>query len=105
MRFIETPIFTREIQQHLDDEDYRSLQLALLFRPEQGALIKGSGGLRKIRWIAEGRGKRGGCRIIYYWDKEDKTIYMLFAYSKSRQEDLTQNQIKLLGQLVRKEFK
>lgn len=105
MRFIETPIFTKEIQRHLDDEDYRSLQLALLFRPEQGALIKGSGGLRKIRWVAKGRGKRGGCRIIYYSDKEDETIYMLFAYSKSRQGDLTQSQIKILGQLVREELK
>jgi hypothetical protein len=104
MRFIETPIFTREISAFLTDEEYRSLQLALLFRPEQGVLIPGSGGLRKLRWRFHGKGKRGGCRVIYYWDKQD-AIYMLFVYPKSKQEDLTPAQIKLLGKLVREEFK
>jgi hypothetical protein len=64
MRFIETPIFTRAVDDLLDDEQYRSLQLALLLRPESGALIPGMGGLRKIRWSLKGKGKRGGCRII-----------------------------------------
>ena len=50
----------------VDDESYRALQVALALRPEQGALIQGSGRLRKIRWAASGRGKRGGVRIIYY---------------------------------------
>ena len=104
MRFIETPIFTREIGAFLSDEEYRSLQLALLFRPEQGAVIPGSGGLRKLRWGFRGKGKRGGCRIIYYWDKRE-TIYMLFVYPKSKQEDLTPAQVKLLAKLVREEFK
>ncbi len=104
MRLIETPIFTREASTFLTDEEYPSLQLALLFRPEQGVLIPGSGGLRKLRWGFRGKGKRGGCRVIYYWDKQD-TIYMLFVYPKSKQEDLTPAQIKLLGKLVREEFK
>jgi mRNA-degrading endonuclease RelE of RelBE toxin-antitoxin system len=104
MRFIETPIFTREIGAFFSDEEYRSLQLALLFRPEQGAVIPGSGGLRKLRWGFRGKGKRGGCRIIYYWDKQE-TIYMLFVYPKSKQEDLTPAQVKLLAKLVREEFK
>jgi mRNA-degrading endonuclease RelE of RelBE toxin-antitoxin system len=104
MRFIETPIFTREVSTFLTDEEYRSLQLALLFRPEQGVLIPGSGGLRKLRWGFHGKGKRGGCRVIYYWDKQD-TIYMLFVYPKGKQEDLTPAQIKVLSKLVREEFK
>jgi len=104
MRFIETPIFTREISAFFSDEEYRSLQLALLFRPEQGAVIPGSGGLRKLRWGFRGKGKRGGCRIIYYWDKQE-IIYMLFVYPKSKQEDLTPAQVKLLAKLVREEFK
>jgi hypothetical protein len=64
MRFIETSIFTEELQHLLEDEEYRALQLALLFRPEQGVLIPGSGGLRKIRWSQKGKGKRAGCRVI-----------------------------------------
>ncbi|MDP3768351.1 MAG: hypothetical protein Q8S13_10075, partial [Dehalococcoidia bacterium] len=63
MRFVETPVFTAAVTSLLSDEEYRQLQLALLIRPEQGALIRGSGGLRKLRWGARGRGKRGGVRV------------------------------------------
>ena len=105
MRFVETPVFTRTIRELMDDDDYRRLQLALFFRPEQGAVIRGSGGLRKIRWGARDAGKRGGVRIIYFWHKEDEAIYMLLAYSKHAQEDLTPAQLKTLGRLVREEFK
>ena len=105
MRFIETPIFTKELQNFLTEEDHRSLQLALLFRPEQGKIIQGSGGLRKIRWGTKGSGKRGGCRVIYYWDKKSETIYMLLVYLKSKQEYLTKAQMKILSRLVKEEFK
>lgn len=105
MRFVETSIFTEEVQNLLEEEEYRALQLALLFRPEQGAVIKGSGGLRKIRWGAKGKGKRGGCRIIYYLDKPQEIIYMLFPYEKSAQADLSPQQLKILSRLVKEEFK
>lgn len=105
MRFVETPIFTEEVRDLLGEEVYRALQLALLFRPEQGALIKGSGGLRKIRWGAKGKGKRGGCRIIYYLDKPQDVIFMLFAYPKSAQAELSPAQIRTLSKLVKEEFK
>jgi hypothetical protein len=105
MRFVETPVFTKTIHELMDDDDYRRLQLALLFRPEQGAVIRGGGGLRKIRWGARDTGKRGGVRVIYFWHKADEAIYMLLAYSKHSQEDLTPSQIKTLSRLVREEFK
>ena|SRR5687767_4145699 len=105
MRFVETPVFTRLITAALDDDQYRTLQLALVLRPEQGALIRGSGGLRKLRWALSGRGKRGGARIIYYWHRASETFYMLFVYTKQEQGDLTPEQARQLGHLVRKEFK
>jgi len=105
MRFVETAIFTRQVAEALDDDQYRMLQLALVLRPEQGAVIRGSGGLRKLRWAVAGRGKRGGARIIYYWYRASETFYMLFLYPKQEQGDLTPAQAKQLGQLVRKEFK
>lgn len=104
MRFVETPIFTRTLKVLAPDEDYRALQLALMLRPEQGAVIQGSGGLRKIRWGGSGRGKSGGIRIIYYWDKPHEAFFMLLAYSKNEQEDLTSAQLRLLSRLVREEF-
>ena len=96
MRFVETPIFTNRIKHLLDEDDYRALQTALLLRPEQGPVIKSSGGLRKIRWALKGSGKRGGIRIIYYWHPGDEIFYMLFAYQKSSQGDLTPSQLRTL---------
>ncbi len=79
MEFIETPIFTRLILELLTDDEYRVLQCTLAKRPESGDLIKGSGGLRKIRVAAKGKGKSGGVRVIYYWITAKGQIYMLLA--------------------------
>ena len=104
MRFVETPVFTRALQGHLDDERYRQLQIALILRPEQGLVIPGSGGLRKVRWAAPGTGKRGGLRVIYYWAAREEAFYMLYVYAKSDQGDLTPTQARQLGRVVREEF-
>ncbi len=105
MRFVETPVFTRALKRLIDDEAYRRLQIALMLRPEQGAVIRGSGGLRKLRWSTLDTGKRGGLRVIYYWAAEESVFYMLFVYCKTEQGDLTAAQVKILGRLVREEFK
>ncbi len=104
MRFVETPVFTRDLVELLDDEEFRSLQLALLLRPELGPMIRGSGGLRKLRWAGQGRGKRGGLRVIYFWDEASETFYMLYVHPKNQQEDLTAEQLHVLGRLIREEF-
>jgi mRNA-degrading endonuclease RelE of RelBE toxin-antitoxin system len=74
MRFLETQIFTKLIKRSFHDDEYRTLQAALLLRPEQGRLMPGTGGLRKIRWGGKGHGKSGGFRIIYFWDKGSETF-------------------------------
>ncbi len=101
MRFVETPVFTASVRRLLDEEQYRALQLG----PEQGQLIPGGAGLRKIRWGAEGRGKRAGVRTIYHWAVEEHVCYMLYVYGKNEQGDLTPAQTKALARLVREEFK
>lgn len=62
--FIETKLFTRLVQDYLTDDEYRELQTMLIEQPEAGDVIPGSGGVRKVRWRAPGRGKRGGYRVI-----------------------------------------
>jgi hypothetical protein len=89
----------------MSDDDYRELQFALLLRPEAGDLIRGGGGLRKVRWGLPGTGKRGGLRLIYYWRKAEDHIYMLLLYRKSRQEDLTPQQLRILRKLVKENLK
>jgi mRNA-degrading endonuclease RelE of RelBE toxin-antitoxin system len=105
MRFVETPVFTAAIRRHLDDEQYRRLQVALMLRPEQGPVIQGSGGLRKVRWAMTGAGKRGGLRVIYYWAPAERAFYMLYAYTKAEQGDLTAGQVRQLSRVAREEFK
>ena len=105
MVFVETIIFSKLLAGYLDDDEYRRLQVALMLRPEQGPVIRGSGGLRKVRWAKAGGGKRGGVRVIYYWLPADQVFYMLYVFSKNEQGDLTPNQIRTLGRLVREEFK
>jgi mRNA-degrading endonuclease RelE of RelBE toxin-antitoxin system len=105
MLFVETLVFTDLVSRGLDDDEYRALQLSLALRPEQGPVIPGSGGLRKIRWAAKGGGKRGGFRVIYFWDKPSARCYMLYLYKKSEQGDLTPAQIRVLARLVREEFR
>lgn len=105
MKIVETSVFTKYLKTLLSEEDYRKLQNEIVLNPEKGKLIRGSGGLRKIRWAIPGKGKSGGVRIIYYWAKPQEIILMLLIYSKKEQDDLSNEQLKILKSLVEKEFK
>jgi hypothetical protein len=105
MVIFETSIFTKKIIALLNDEEYRILQNILVERPDSGDIIQGSGGIRKIRWGASGRGKRGGARVIYYWATEHDQIFMLYAYAKNERDDLTKDQLSILRAIVVAEFK
>lgn len=104
MEFLETPVFTKLITKLISDEEYHLLQLQLSVRPESGDIIRNSGGIRKIRWAGSGRGKRGGIRVIYYFLKEDSQIFLLYAYPKSKKDDLSADQIKQLETLVEEQL-
>ena len=86
--FIETRLFTRLVQEYLDDDEYRELQKGLMENPETGNIIPGSGGLRKVRWRAPGRGKRSGYRVIYYARLRQGVILMLTMYPKNVAENI-----------------
>lgn len=100
MEIIETPIFTKIILTLLPNGLYQELQKVLILKPDVGKIITGSGGIRKLRWSIPGKGKRGGIRVIYYWYTPQSKILMLYAYSKSKQEDLTTEQLKILKNLL-----
>jgi len=100
MTFKETSVFTRQIGALIPDDDYREFQQELIFNPKAGDVIKGSGGLRKIRWRSAAKGKRGGIRIIYYWYVADKEIYLLLAYGKNEKANLSTKETGILKSLV-----
>ncbi|MDT8376863.1 MAG: type II toxin-antitoxin system RelE/ParE family toxin [Mariprofundaceae bacterium] len=104
MVIFETSVFARQIKALMHDDAYAEFQAELADRPDAGATIPGSGGIRKVRIAAKGHGKRGGARVIYYWAVPDNQIFMLLAYAKNEQADLTRDQIKILKALVEEEF-
>lgn len=104
MVFIETPIFTKLIQSLLTDDELKQLQAYLIECPSAGNLLKGGGGLRKLRWARQGTGKSGGIRTIYYWANKDEQIFFVFAYPKAKTEALSSEQLVQLAKVVKEEF-
>jgi mRNA-degrading endonuclease RelE of RelBE toxin-antitoxin system len=102
MVFVESVQFNQRRERYLSDEDFASIQADLVNRPRCGAVIKGTGGLRKLRvqLPSRGRGKRGGARIIYLHLPDRSRIHLLTIYGKEHTDDLTQEQKKTLKQLA-----
>ncbi len=98
--FIETSWFTKRVSELLSDEEYAKLQWRLIEFPEAGVVIPGSGGIRKIRQSAKGKGTRGGARVIYYLAVSREQIFMLDIYAKNEKADLTVTQLRELKKLV-----
>ncbi|MCS6910642.1 MAG: type II toxin-antitoxin system RelE/ParE family toxin [Anaerolineales bacterium] len=88
----------------MTDDEYRKLQSLLANHPTIGAVIPGSGGLRKVRWGLRGRGKQGGVRVIYYWAARQAKLLMLLVYPKNERDDLSAEQLRVLRSIVEKEF-
>jgi len=86
--FIESKLFSRLVGEYLTDDEYARLQATLIEAPESGALVPGSGGVRKLRWAQPGRGKRGGIRVIYYAKTREGVIWMLTIYAKNEEESI-----------------
>ena len=88
----ETTRFSKRLSKRLEDDDYAKLQRYMAETPDAGALIKGGGGIRKLRFALPGHGKSGGVRVIYYWSVGRELILLLDIYAKNEQADLTDDQ-------------
>ena len=58
--------------------------------PEDGDIIAGTGGVRKIRWAAKGKGKRGGVRVIYYYHSDNMPLILITGFAKNEMENISQ---------------
>ncbi|MCP5093938.1 MAG: transcriptional regulator [Chloroflexi bacterium] len=101
MVFIETSIFTKQIGNYLSDDEYLGFQKFLLKYPDSGKIIRGTGGVRKIRWRLPGRGKSGGLRIIYFWQVNNDEIWLLTIYGKSEKDIIPAHILKKIAEEIK----
>ena len=88
--FVQTAEFTKQWSAlGFDDDDLRQLELVLLQNPKSGPVMKGTGGLRKMRFAFENRGKSGSVRVCYVDFVLAETIYLITCYSKDKKDNLT----------------
>lgn len=99
--FIElTPFVKAWETMNMDDSDLRRLESLILSNPEGGDIIQGSGGARKIRFQAQGKGKRGGARVIYVDFFRSERVYLITAYPKSEKSNLSPREIGIIKDII-----
>jgi len=94
MEYIESPLFNKLLSSYFTDDEYAGFQWHLSLHPKSGDVIVGSGGLRKIRWMTKGQGKRSGVRIIYYYKSKEEQIWLLTIYAKNEAENIPASVLK-----------
>ena len=100
LTFVETRLFTSLVHRYLSDDEYAGLQHALADNRDAGDVIRGSGGVRKLRWGVSGRGKRGGIRVIYYLRSRQREIWMLTLYAKNEAESIPGHVLKKIKEEI-----
>lgn len=101
IEFRELKGFSEIVDELLNHDEYRNLQLELLANPSRGDVIQHTGGARKIRVAGRGKGKRGGLRAIYYFQDQHNRIWLLFLYAKSEKENISQAETKAIHDVVK----
>ena len=100
--FIEVPLFTKRWKEiELNDADLLNLQIMLLKNPQSGPVMEGTGGIRKVRFPLENKGKSGSVRVCYTDFEEYEVTYLITAFTKKEQENLSAEEKTVLKKLVK----
>jgi len=104
--FVELPPFERYRSEYFDDDSFSKLQQLLMLNPQAGDVIPGAGGLRKLRFADErrGKGKCGGLRVVYYWWNTESEFWLFTVYDKDEMSDLSKAQREVLKEMIKKEL-
>jgi len=97
---VETVAYLKAVNSMWDEDTKTEFINHIALHPDEGDIIPGTGGIRKIRWQASGRGKRGGARVIYYVYDQNNPIYLLFAYPKNVQDNISEKEKKVLASVA-----
>ena len=100
MQLFATRTYERAIRKLVSEGVRKEMETAIVIDPGEAPIIRGTGGIRKLRWAGPGRGKRGGIRTIYFYHADLEGIYLLTAYAKADRDDLSPADKKALSRLV-----
>ncbi len=100
MTVVETDRFLKDARHLMQGSDQARLVVFVATNPEAGELVPGTGGVRKLRWALQGRGKRGGARVIYYFHNERIPVFLLAAYGKNEKANLSQAERNAIARLI-----
>ena len=100
MQLFATRTYERAIRKLVSEATRRTMEATIIAGPDEAPVMRGTGGIRKLRWAGSGRGKQGGIRTIYFYHAGAEVIYLLTAYAKADRDDLTQADKKVLSRLV-----
>jgi hypothetical protein len=103
VEFVETVEFSKKVHRYLNDEQLSNLRVHLILHPKVGKVIPRSKGLRKVRWSGNGKGKKGGLRVIHFNRLENNEIWLLDIYAKSEKENIGVKYLKILRKGVTNE--
>ncbi|MGH7453096.1 MAG: type II toxin-antitoxin system RelE/ParE family toxin [bacterium] len=101
MTIAESSEFSRRARQLLTEEEIDELIEFLAIHPQAGVIMQGTGGVRKLRWAREGKGKSGGTRVIYYFHNETIPLFLLTIYGKGQKDNLSKSERNQLAKLVK----
>ena len=97
---VELPEFSKSSEKHLSDIEKSRVINYLAAHPAAGDLMRGTGGIRKLRWSAHGKGKSGGVRVIYYYHNEQMPLFLLTLFGKGKKANLSDSERNDLSKLA-----
>ena len=97
---VELPSYIKKAQSCFDEDSQKAVIDYLAVYPDSGVIIKGAGGIRKLRWSIDGKGKSGGVRVIYYYYNNSKPLYLLALFKKNEKSNLTKEERNTLAAMV-----
>ena len=98
---VELPSFLHDVEGTFSDKEREELKAHLAKKPRSGVVIQGTGGLRKIRWGAKGKGTRSGSRTIYFHHDSSMPIFLLAIFTKGEKTDLTSDEKKQMSKATK----
>ena len=100
---IETPVYAGKVERILDDDEREAFAVFVAQNPTAGSVVRGSGGVRKVRWAQKGSGKSGGNRIIYYNRLNNGEIWLLTLYAKSERSTIPAHELKIIKEAIERD--